>query len=58
MPRLDPVEDMNIVEAAVGSAVRRIEELEGRLATNEVFKVQLQLVSRLGLAARMAETRY
>ena len=30
---------MNIAEAAVNSAVRRIEELEKQLATNEVFKV-------------------
>lgn len=39
LPRLDPVEDMNINEPAVSSAVRRIEELEKQLATNEVFKV-------------------
>ena len=39
LPRLDPVEDMSIDEPAVGSAVRRIEELEKQLATNEVFKV-------------------
>ena len=30
---------MNISEPAVGSAVRRIEELEKQLAKNEVFKV-------------------
>ena len=39
LPRLDPVEDMNIQEPAVGSAVRRIQELEAQLATNDVFKV-------------------
>ena len=43
MPRLDPVEDMNIQEPAVGSAVRRIQELEAQLATNDVFKVPLLL---------------
>ena len=41
LPRLDPVEDMNIVEPAVNSAVRRIEQLEKELAVNEVFKVSL-----------------
>ena len=30
---------MNIQEPAVGSAVRRIQELEAQLATNDVFKV-------------------
>ena len=40
LPRLDPVEDMSIVEPAVTSAVRRIEELEKQLAGNEVFKVR------------------
>lgn len=39
LPRLDPVEDMNISEPAVSSAVRRIEDLEKQLAQNEVFKV-------------------
>ena len=39
LPRLDPVEDMNIAEPAVNSAVRRIEQLEQLLSTNEVFKV-------------------
>ena len=32
---------MSIDELAVGSAVRRIEELEKQLATNEVFKVSI-----------------
>lgn len=40
LPRLDPVEDMNIQEPAVGSAVRRIQELEAQLATNDVFKAE------------------
>lgn len=39
LPRLDPVEDMNIAEPAVNNAVRRIEQLEQQLSTNEVFKV-------------------
>lgn len=39
LPRLDPCEDMNIADAAVSSAVRRIEQLEQQLSTNEVFKV-------------------
>ena len=33
------MEDMKIEEPAVGSAVRRIEELEAKLAANDVFKV-------------------
>ena len=41
LPRLDPVEDMNITEPAISTAVRRIEELEKQLSTNEVFKVCL-----------------
>ena len=40
LPRLDPCEDMNIAEAAVSSAVRRIEQLEQQLSTNEVFRVR------------------
>lgn len=40
LPRLDPVEDMNIAEPAVNSAVRRIEQLEQQLSTNEVFKAE------------------
>lgn len=39
LPRLDPIEDMNIAEPAVSSAVRRIEQLEQQLSTNEVFRV-------------------
>lgn len=39
LPRLDPCEDMNIAEPAVSSAVRRIEQLEQQLSTNEVFRV-------------------
>ena len=39
IPRLDPVEDMQIEDAGMEAAVRAIEKLEGRLAANEVFKV-------------------
>eukprot|EP00891_Asterochloris_glomerata_P002642 jgi/Astpho2/2642/fgenesh1_pm.00049_%23_6_t len=40
IPRLDPVEDMQIEDAGMEAAVRAIEKLEGRLAANEVFKAQ------------------
>ena len=44
LPRLDPVEDMQITQPAVANAVRQIQELEKQLADNEVFKVHHRLL--------------